>query len=271
MPDLSRCKQCNNYTTSLICFDCSKKEPATTPTPKQQKPATKHHDAFYDSKTWQLLSEGQKKRFPFCQHLEPDGTMCLSLDRLAADHIIPRKRGGKDAYSNLQTLCQFHHSRKTLLEGSHSDYWGKPTITVVCGSPGSGKTTYVKKHMAHDDIVIDLDYIARAIKWDNHQGLSKAVLKLTLDMRDAAITHLSTCRGIKAAWVIEGGATSIRRSKLRDMLKAKVIVLMPSPSVCKQRIRADKTRDKNIDWPSLVDDWHRKYDAHSEDIIIRNA
>jgi 5-methylcytosine-specific restriction protein A len=34
------------------------------------------------------------------------------------DHIVPRRAGGSDDMSNLQTLCMKHHSEKTGREGA---------------------------------------------------------------------------------------------------------------------------------------------------------
>ena len=38
-------------------------------------------------------------------------------------------------------------------------------VILVWGPPASGKTTYVKKHMADGDMVIDLDAIKHAISF----------------------------------------------------------------------------------------------------------
>ena len=39
----------------------------------------------------------------------------------------------------------------------------KSKITLVWGSPASGKTTYVKNNMKLGDMIIDLDYIKQSI------------------------------------------------------------------------------------------------------------
>lgn len=51
---------------------------------------------------------------------QPLCVRCLLDDRavpaIDVDHIVPKSRGGEDAYSNLQALCHSCHSRKTALE-----------------------------------------------------------------------------------------------------------------------------------------------------------
>ena len=264
---LKRCSNCSAYSPSSLCYDCRVNKAKAKHDHTIKKKET---DPYYHSTAWKKLSTGQKTRYPYCQAIEADGTPCHSIERLEADHIVPRKQGGKDSYSNLQTLCHYHHSSKTALEASNTAFLGKPTITVVCGSPGSGKTTYVQTHRSIGDVVIDLDYIARSIAWDGNQGLPGPTLRMILAMRDAAISYLATCRGIKAAWVIEGGATLARRNYLRDTLNAKVLLLNCPINECKKRIKNAQDRDRRIDWDRLVDDWFKKYEPHSADIIIQS-
>lgn len=66
-------------------------------------------DPFYLTPLWRALRRA-------C--LERDGNKCTvagcnGTERLTADHIIPRRKGGADALSNLRTLCQPCHSRIT--------------------------------------------------------------------------------------------------------------------------------------------------------------
>lgn len=264
MTDLRRCSNCQAYTQTILCFDCNQKQGTIEKAPTFRP--TKETDPFYKSLKWRTLSKGQKKRFPYCQATDPDGIQCLSTTELHADHIIPRKRGGADTYSNLQTLCAYHHTRKTLDEQTH--YFGRPAIHLICGPPGSGKTTYVKHRRSVGDVVLDLDYIARSIMWDNKQELSRPALTMALTMRDSALSYLATCRGLKTAWVIDTAATLARRTSLREQLNADVILLLPTIETCISRIENDQDRDRSIDWRRLIKEWFSKYEPHHADIII---
>lgn len=59
-----------------------------------------------------MPSKMRKKRhslyYRFGQHYcaNPQCRRFLSFDETTVDHIMPKSRGGADAYSNLQIMCQ---------------------------------------------------------------------------------------------------------------------------------------------------------------------
>jgi len=68
----------------------------------------KSDKAWYDSGAWELIRTTQLEKFPWC-------AICNKLAK-HVDHFIPRKKGGSDEPSNLQSLCLPCHSRKTAKE-----------------------------------------------------------------------------------------------------------------------------------------------------------
>ncbi|MCL2470646.1 MAG: HNH endonuclease [Propionibacteriaceae bacterium] len=44
------------------------------------------------------------------------GLRCPEKTQLEVDHILNKKSGGKNNSENLQTLCQWHHQKKTQEE-----------------------------------------------------------------------------------------------------------------------------------------------------------
>jgi len=58
-----------------------------------------------------------RRDFHRCQHIREDtGRRCLAQAR-DVDHIIPHSQGGGDDDGNLQSLCPYHHLRKSGREG----------------------------------------------------------------------------------------------------------------------------------------------------------
>ena len=61
-------------------------------------------------------------RHPVCE--DPFGVHAARGELVPAtevDHIVPKARGGPDAWDNLQALCKSCHSRKTAVEDGR---WG---------------------------------------------------------------------------------------------------------------------------------------------------
>lgn len=52
---------------------------------------------------------------PLCVLCLAEGRTTLATD---VDHIVPRREGGSDEASNLQSLCHSHHSQKTGREAA---------------------------------------------------------------------------------------------------------------------------------------------------------
>lgn len=71
----------------------------------------------YKSELMADMEERYKNSMAFIsrQVFARDGYKCLfcgSTDNLAADHIIPKSKGGGNELSNLQTLCKSCNSKK---------------------------------------------------------------------------------------------------------------------------------------------------------------
>jgi len=53
-----------------------------------------------------------------CTAIQQNGERCPEKSPLVIDHIKNAASGGTDEHSNLQTLCKWHHDRKTAKEAS---------------------------------------------------------------------------------------------------------------------------------------------------------
>lgn len=199
---------------------------------------------FYSSPQWRELRIVILKREPICR-------MCKVSTAQMVDHIIPISKGGcMLCYDNLQPLCNSCHGYKTNKEGNlHRPYWMPiPLIpvTMVCGSPGSGKTTYCEEKMGKDDLLIDLDYIRADIlgvniyQWEGKEKLDEALLK-----RNSILSSLAK-PGVEdeynRVWLVLSAPKRETREWWADRLKADIIVMDTPIAVCKERIAADTRR-----------------------------
>ena len=122
------------------------------------------HDRGY-GRQWRKLRLVVLREEPLCREHKKKGRIVLATD---VDHIKPKAEGGTDDRSNLQPLCHSCHSVKTAREhgfgrpGDMKDARFRTPVTVVCGPPGSGKSTHVDGHKQPGDLVVDIDalYVA---------------------------------------------------------------------------------------------------------------
>lgn len=131
-------------------------------------------------------------------------------------------------------------------------------VTIVCGPPCSGKSTYVREHMQPGDLVVDYDDIAQRLgsprTHDHHASYHQRI--------EATIAR--AIAGIKAgrherAWIIRSSVTRAR--ELAADLGGTVVVLDESDDVLHER--ADKrpspgrTRQAITEWRQANGVHHR--------------
>ena len=84
--------------------------------PQYQRGASAEYHDLYSSREWRYkLRPQQLTREPFCRACAEVG---IRTPATIVDHIKPH-RGDLELFrdpSNLQSLCKYHHDRKTLLE-----------------------------------------------------------------------------------------------------------------------------------------------------------
>lgn len=207
--------------------------------------------------TWQKLRKLILHRDPVC-------VMCAREAATEVDHIVALAKGGDNALENLQGLCKSCHSRKTATEdGAFQTKPKTSQVTIVCGPPGSGKTTYVRERAHRGDLIIDLDFIFAAISglplYDKPVGL----LNVALEVKDFLIAKLRGQSGINRAWIVTGGAARAEREEIARKTGGRVIVLAVPAHECLARISKDDRRVGTSEaWQSRIERWWREYEPN---------
>ncbi|MFC3238240.1 HNH endonuclease, partial [Streptomyces nitrosporeus] len=113
------------------------------------------------------------------------------------DHIRPHRGDQLLAFdrANLQAMCKSCHDSKTSYETGFAGLGTKrltqAVVTLVCGPPCSGKTTYVRDRAQGGDLVVDWDALAQALgsphPWDHPAPLTPFIA----EARDAVTARLA--------------------------------------------------------------------------------
>lgn len=208
--------------------------------------------------------EQRKRRLkaePLCRHCRRRGIYRPST---VPDHIKPLAFGGSDTEDNIQCLCDECHAIKTAIESaategaSNHPEWLRPSaipLTIVCGPPCAGKTTYIAERAAFADMVIDLDVIAEGIdpsyaQWTG--ALTPSLLNRAIRARNAMLGALERKRDGKA-WFIVSAPTHAERDWWQAKLGGELVLLHPGVSECRRRAIARGT-PKAVDG---IDEWER--------------
>jgi AAA domain len=121
----------------------------------------------------------------------------------------------------------------------------RPTckVMLVCGPPASGKSTYVNAHAGPDDIVIDLDLIAREQGYGRNRPQDE--VGELLRKRNDRLAALASEPRERVAWIIIGAPSRALRQwwcAALGVSPENLIVLIPERAELHRRIRNDPDR-----------------------------
>jgi len=235
--------------------------------------------AWYGLKRWKDIRWQVLTRDLFtcqlCGHMESNTSL------LVCDHVTPHRGDTTLFWSGpFETLCQQCHSiEKQSQEGgttaSYHPDWLRPSsipLTIICGPPASGKSTYAKEHAGPYDVVIDLDAILCGLSGRPmhtfHTAETQAWIERALRKRNAILAYLSRTPRWRAAWFIVSAAKADRRDYWCKKLQPReIVVLKPTIDVIAERAAQDGGRDQRRTIAS-AEAWLRDYMPRAGDRII---
>ncbi|MFA5130466.1 MAG: HNH endonuclease [Patescibacteria group bacterium] len=228
---------------------------------------------------WHKARTRYLQEHPICviceqsKHIEP---------ATEVDHIIPHKQDEQLFWNedNWQALCSKCHKTKSLREAETGNIYKpeyiRPTTIptfIVCGPPGSGKSTHVKKRMHPGDIVIDLDDIKAELSGDPIYQSDDKWIRPAINERNKRIMRLSEYPSNpedKTAWLIISLPKGDDREWWHEKLKAQsVTVLLKDEYECIRNIENDIRRlGHEGRFINAVKKWWREYTPSDIDEII---
>jgi predicted kinase len=146
---------------------------------------------------------------------------------------------------------------------------------MVCGPPGSGKTSYVLRNKHASDLIVDLDALHVALTGCDMYDKPSGILSYAITARDAVLARLRMedmrrPGAITGAWIISCSPDRASRDEARRLYKAHVIVLETSAHECIRRISHDERRKASWKlWEPMVWKWWDTYQRDERDEVIR--
>lgn len=234
---------------------------------------------FYDSKEWRKTREA---------YLQSQHYICERCGGAASvvhhiRYIKPWNVNDPDItlnWDNLKAVCEKCHAEEhsqdvkargqaARLNGIAFDDEGnvikQANVFLVCGSPASGKTTYVAQHKSGNDLVVDLDYLCAALNGETgNVHLNHApILSVALEVRELLYQIIQARRGRwERAFVITTIADTREMKAIADELRAEVVLMPTTLEECIRRIQSDESRAHNRQLnEKLAAEWFEKYDA----------
>lgn len=224
---------------------------------------------------WRSLYNSAKWKRVRSQHLfdQPRCIMCLAANKQTpaneVDHIIPHC-GDTDLFwdeSNHQSLCKSCHSSKTFYESIKTTRLPRNInprsndITLLFGSPCSGKTTYANKQRA---TIVDFDNIKRDISGQNPYDMDGKYLSMCIAVRNKMIKET---RG--ALIIIATLPDKAVREDWIKKLKAKPLLVITPMHECIKRLRASGRPNINGQ-VALIRRWHEKFQPLGNEEFIKS-
>ncbi len=209
----------------------------------------------YNDPRWALLRDQVLSEEAFCR-------AGCNRPPTVVDHIRPHRGNEHLAFdrANLQALCKPCHDAKTARETGFLDGGRRlqttAKVTLVCGPPCSGKTTWVREHAEPGDLVVDWDALAVALGSPHPHAHPAPLRPFIAEARDAVTARLERSHNLAAAWIIATAPRHADRERLAP--GADVVVLAVDESECVRRARRDGRPGDTIE---AIEDWWRVYRA----------
>jgi len=133
-------------------------------------------------------------------------------------------------------------------------------LTLICGPPASGKTTYVKERIRPRDCILDIDSLYHSLSGLPVYNKPDILLRTVFAAHNAAL--LQAIRQGITVWCITSGATQRKRDRACCGIRPNEVIILDVPVMqCIKRILHDKRRKDQLPlWEKIIRQWWREYE-----------
>ena len=203
--------------------------------------------AFYKSKEWQLAryeainKSTNSKGQIMCSHCNKP---IISRYDCHVHHIIPITNANVNDYTislNQDNLTCVHHK-------CHDDIHERfghnlKRVTLVWGSPCSGKNRWVKENATVNDLVLDLDSIYQAISINDRYVKPNSISSMVFALRDEFYNQITMRNFTNNVYILSTEARVMPRERLIQRLGVdEVIHIDTSREECLSNLYRDESR-----------------------------
>ena len=130
-------------------------------------------------------------------------------------------------------------------------------ITVVCGPPCSGKSTWVREHAGPKDLIAEIDSLYAAISGRAEHDIDKAQYMVARRLWDALLAEIKARNGKwQNAYVVSAAATQEQITRLAESVDADEVIVLDTPmDICLARAAE---RPDTTPWDVLIRHWFER-------------
>ncbi|NQD40562.1 HNH endonuclease [Glutamicibacter halophytocola] len=166
------------------------------------------------------------------------------------DHINPHTHGGSDRLENFRPACHRCNSKRQERKVGNQ-------VRIITGPPAAGKSTYIKEHAYPNDVVVDLDRIAKALMPDPEdaklQTYPDHIRHVAIGARQAAISRATRLRENVGIWIIHSVPSPDQLEEYKRM-GWQIIPIDPGERVVRDRIANQRSSSMH----DVADRWYDK-------------
>lgn len=210
----------------------------------------------YSTKRWQRVRALHLADNPLCVRCHEVGKLTPAN---VLDHIIPHRIDDTIDFfdsSNHQGLCTRCHNQKNAEDKklyNYSSKESKPTVILVYGPPGSGKTTWALKQ--DYNLLIDMDLIWQEVTGLGWYDRPKHLLPKVYAERDRRIDSISKYKEGDKVIVISTNLKAHKIKELTRVYKPSMKRFYTTEEECIERIEQDDRREGKQQHIELVKKW----------------
>jgi len=139
-------------------------------------------------------------------------------------------------------------------------------LTLICGPPASGKTTYIKERTRPGDCILDIDKLYEALSGLEIYDKPDILLRTVFAAHNAALLQ-AIQQGI-TVWCITSGATKIKRDRACCGVRPQKVIILDLPVMeCIKRVMHDPRRKDQLPlWEKIIRQWWQEYKKETNNV-----